>query len=398
MAFPNSLKPAMASIIAAALMLVLINVQLVRGTRTGVNHTSSPSPTSSAGDATITGLSSGFWAYQSYNSSPFNPPKLQITRNGQPLAPGLLFLSPENVTPLGAAKDVAPLIMTDDGELVWNGPKLNATDFRATTYQGAPILIFWSGIRTVGVNIGHGYGNVTFLDTSYHTILTVCPKFGLVTPDNSWQHHARPFLITPDSFTLTYFNDRSAYPVVNGTHLSNGLKLLLPLPPSKSAHPKALAYLSDPAQPISAGSEGSSTTLVDGNIFLDYGRIAVMKEYGPHDPSGSDVRWTARFGADNLVQSYRGFKAEWHGRPTTSPSLVVIASSNGSAAGYVSWNGATDVEGWKVSEGHSAGELSFVRNLGHGGFETQFEVAQRCVQVAAIVGGVQGAKSNVACS
>lgn len=123
-----------------------------------------------------------------------------------------------------------------------------------------------------------------------------------------------------------------------------------------------------------------------------------MKEYGPHDPSGSDVRWTARFGADNLVQSYRGFKAEWHGRPTTSPSLVVIASSNGSAAGYVSWNGATDVEGWKVSEGHSAGELSFVRNLGHGGFETQFEVAQRCVQVAAIVGGVQGAKSNVACS
>lgn len=183
MAFPVSLKPAMASIIAAALMLVLINVQLVRGTWTGVKHTSPHSPTSSAGDATITG-SSGFWPCQSYKSSSFNPPQLQITRNGLPLAPGLLFLSPENVTPLGGAKDVAPLIMTDDGQLVWNGPNLNATNFRATTYQGAPILTFWSGISTAGANVGHGYGNVTFLDTSYHTILTVCPKLGLVTPDN----------------------------------------------------------------------------------------------------------------------------------------------------------------------------------------------------------------------
>ena len=110
MAFPISLKPAMASIIAAALMLLLNNVQLVRGTRTGVNHTSPHSPTSSAGGTTVTGLTSGFWPYQSYKSSPFNPPQLQITRNGQPLAPGLLFLSPENVTPLGGAKDVAPLI------------------------------------------------------------------------------------------------------------------------------------------------------------------------------------------------------------------------------------------------------------------------------------------------
>ena len=32
--------------------------------------------------------------------------------------------------------------------------------------------------------MGHGYGNVTFLESSYNDILTVCPQFGLVTPDN----------------------------------------------------------------------------------------------------------------------------------------------------------------------------------------------------------------------
>ena len=117
-----------------------------------------------------------------------------------------------------------------------------------------------------------------------------------------------------------------------------------------------------------------------------------MKEYRPNDPSGSDVRWTARFGADNLVQDYRGFKAEWHGRLTTSPNLVVLASGNGTMArirGYVSWNGATDVEGWEVSEGPSAGELSPVGNVGYGGFETEFGVTGKCVQVAANAGWVR---------
>ena len=171
----------MASILAAALMLILVNVQLVKGTQTGGNHTSHLSPIGSAANSS---LSSNFWPYQSYKSSPFNPPHFEITRNGQPLAPGLLFVSPENMTPLKKAKDVAPLIMTDDGQLVWNGPSQNATNLRVTTYQGAPILTFWSATGPVG-SMGHSYGNVTFLDTSYNTILTVCPKFGLVTPDNA---------------------------------------------------------------------------------------------------------------------------------------------------------------------------------------------------------------------
>lgn len=179
MAFSIPAKPPKAVIVAAAVVLILFNLRLVRGTQTGANYTSQLPPTSSAG------LSSSFWPYQAYRSSPFNPPYLDISRNGQPLAPGLLFISPENFTPLKAAKDVAPLIMTDDGQLVWNGPNLNVTNFRVTLYQGAPILTFWSGDSTAGANIGHGYGNITFLDTSYNTILTVCPKFGLVTSDNA---------------------------------------------------------------------------------------------------------------------------------------------------------------------------------------------------------------------
>lgn len=189
----------------------------------------------------------------------------------------------------------------------------------------------------------------------------------------------------------------------NGSHQSNGLELKLSLPPSKSTPPLPLEHLSDPTEPLYAGSQGSLTFLCNGNIFLGYGEIAVMKEFGPNDPSGGDVRWTARFGTNDLVQSYRAFRTEWHGMPKTIPSLV-IAPTEGSnetacrSAGYVSWNGATDVEGWAVSEGPAQDQLQHVGDIRYKGFETEFLVAQPCVQAAAIINGVQGTKSNVVCT
>lgn len=123
-----------------------------------------------------------------------------------------------------------------------------------------------------------------------------------------------------------------------------------------------------------------------------------MKEFGPSDPSGGDVRWTARFGFNNLVQSYRGFKTKWQGFPTTRPDLFVEKNGNGCQRGYVSWNGATSVEDWIVYEGGAEDKLSQVRRLRYEVFETQFGVDQPCVQVAAIVGGQVCSKSSVVCA
>ena len=120
------------------------------------------------------------WPYQKFKSSPFTPPQFQIATNGQALAPGVLFITPSELT-----SDVAPLIVTDTGQLVFNGRTANATNFRHAVYKGKDILTYWSGLSSAGRNTGHGYGNVTFLDTSYNEILTVCPKLGLVTTDNT---------------------------------------------------------------------------------------------------------------------------------------------------------------------------------------------------------------------
>ena len=97
-----------------------------------------------------------------------------------------------------------------------------------------------------------------------------------------------------------------------------------------------------------------------------------MKEFRSINSSSSNVRWTARFGLDNLVQNYRAYKAEWQGFPTTSPSLFLGENGNGCRAGYVSWNGATNVEEWVVYESRAKEDLSQVGRIGNKGFETQF--------------------------
>ena len=129
--------------------------------------------------------SGSIWPYQIFKSSSFNPPQLEVTRNGKQLAPGFLFFDPMKVTEFNATQDQAPLIMTDDGQLVWNGPYVGATNFRVASYEDKAILTFWAGFHTTGTNHGRGYGNITFLDSSYTEILTVCPKLGLVTPTNT---------------------------------------------------------------------------------------------------------------------------------------------------------------------------------------------------------------------
>ena len=171
------------------------------------------------------------------------------------------------------------------------------------------------------------------------------------------------------------------------------------MPPHKSNTPDVLKYLSDPSDPIYDDSQGSTELLGNGNIFLDYGQIPVIKEFGPNSPAGADIRWSARFGADNLVQSYRGFKQEWHATPKGSPNLTVIKATdtNGCSTGYVSWNGATDVTAWNIYEGDSKAELYFVGQIGYRGFETKFSVGKPCVQAVALHKDKTAGLSNVFC-
>ena len=53
---------------------------------------------------------------------------------------------------------------------------------------------------------------------------------------------------------------------------------------------------------------------------------------------------------DKPLQSYRGFRYQWWGQPTTPPSVAASPAGKGTTV-YASWDGATTVAAWQVLAG-----------------------------------------------
>ncbi|KAJ5577525.1 uncharacterized protein N7459_006489 [Penicillium hispanicum] len=91
---------------------------------------------------------------------------------------------------------------------------------------------------------------------------------------------------------------------------------------------------------------GNVQALPNGNTFVGWSQQGYQSE---HAPNGDMLMW-ARFVSDRF-SSYRSYKFDWIGRPTAPPD--VVASVYGANMRdimtiiHVSWNGATDVAGWK---------------------------------------------------
>ncbi|KAJ5950002.1 hypothetical protein N7454_001586 [Penicillium verhagenii] len=206
----------------------------------------------------------------------------------------------------------------------------------------------------------------------------------------SWQHMARiRNTSNPNEVLLSYFaNDLDSATATN---------------PTKDP-PTLETDFYDHEYPVSSAAEGSFTPLDNGNTLMGYGDEPYIKEYGP----SGDVRYSAQYAGKNLGQSYRVYKQEWTATPYYKPSLVVetaasedtlseCAGKSSNLRGYVSWNGATSVEGWEVYVGSSASSLRLLGEVENKGFETQFSLpaGTKAVQVGAVQSGRVVSKSAV---
>ena len=95
------------------------------------------------------------------------PPAVDVTTAKPGHAPGYVFLAPKG----GHGQD-GPMIVDAAGHLVWFKPMGRdriATDLRAQTWQGKPVLTWWQG----GLIVGDGRGEGVIYDTSYRRIASV---------------------------------------------------------------------------------------------------------------------------------------------------------------------------------------------------------------------------------
>lgn len=120
-------------------------------------------------------------------------------------------------------------------------------------------------------------------------------------------------------------------------------------------------------------TQGSYQNLTNGHVLLGHGAVPKFEEY---DDAGSVVM-RARFGYDNIMSSYRTFRAVWSGKPTAKPSVYAcLAKYNGveQLRVYASWNGATDVRSWDLYVGNEKDKLQKATTAVYNGFETEIRL------------------------
>ncbi|CAG7930570.1 unnamed protein product [Penicillium olsonii] len=186
--------------------------------------------------------------------------------------------------------------------------------------------------------------------------------------DFSWQHDMRVYNETDNGLVLNLFNNANT--PTDEQSETTGLSLDIDL--SKKTV-TGLRELTDPSDPIHSVSQGSYQLLseIDSHVFMDYGSISKVKEF---DGNGNVV-FSAQFGEDNDVASYRGYRCQWTATPFWKPSASVKNTTDGATV-YMSWNGATEYDNWVVYAAASAtsSNTTKIASAKRTGFETKVDL------------------------
>jgi hypothetical protein len=184
------------------------------------------------------------------------------------------------------------------------------------------------------------------------------PSFTMGPGTNAaWQHDPREL---PDG-TFSVF-DNGATPRVHSQ--SRGIVLSVD-PQLKTV--TLVSQFTRPA-PLLAYSQGNMQALPGGDWFIGWGQIPDFSELS----STGQLLFDAHFPSGD--QSYRDFRFVWTGIPAHPPAFAVAAGPGGTHTVYASWNGATQVAGWRVLAGASATRLRAVAEGPRTGFETAIPV------------------------
>jgi hypothetical protein len=119
---------------------------------------------------------------------------------------------------------------------------------------------------------------------------------------------------------------------------------------------------------------GNVQLLPNDNVFVGWSERGYQSEHAPN----GDLLMTARFVSERY-STYRAYKAEFIGRPSTPPDLVasVYGTTNVDTTTliHVSWNGATDVVGWKFyAQAYDRGSPVLIGHANKTDFETMYIV------------------------
>lgn len=112
----------------------------------------------------------GPWPTQHFRSSDIRAPIPNFVRYGQACRDGLYtFIAPRG-------RDVytpGPMILDQDGHLVWFKPMGQTYNMNVQTYKGQDYLTFWSGDDSI---VGHGEGTYYMVSKTKRTLESISQR------------------------------------------------------------------------------------------------------------------------------------------------------------------------------------------------------------------------------
>ncbi|MHB1469597.1 MAG: arylsulfotransferase family protein, partial [Solirubrobacteraceae bacterium] len=180
----------------------------------------------------------------------------------------------------------------------------------------------------------------------------------------SWQHDAK---LHPGGI-VTMFDDACCQLTGGGSYVtaskpSRGLILKL----NESTHTASMVAEYGAGYGLESDYMGSLQELSNGNVFVGFGSKPYLSEF---TKSGKPVLEGKLPGSD---LSYRALVGQWKGFPSTQPAGAA-RTHGGRTVVYASWNGATEVTGWRVLGGDGGAPSKTIAQAGKSDFETAIEV------------------------
>lgn len=150
-----------------------------------------------------------------------------------------------------------------------------------------------------------------------------------------------------------------------------------------------------PPDDLLSKSQGSTQTLPNGNVLVNWGSSGAVTEYLPNGTAIFHAYMDSGYLGIG-VENYRAFRFNWTGIPNEEPALVVLKGEDGITA-YVSWNGDTETKAWRFySLTDDYGSKQFLGEVERTSFETSLRIdSDDITSVSAEAIGVKGKSLRV---
>ncbi|GIK01784.1 hypothetical protein Aspvir_005825 [Aspergillus viridinutans] len=165
-------------------------------------------------------------------------------------------------------------------------------------------------------------------------------SFELTNYNFSYQHHAR-FREGNETTTILSFFDNGSNQHQNTSSTSSGM--VISIDDSTNTSTLIRQYFA-PGDGLLSITQGNVQILPNKNVVIGWGSKPSISE---HTEDGTAIFFATLASPD--AQNYRAFKSNWTANPSDPPALrSYSASTNSATTFWISWNGATDVDWWRI--------------------------------------------------